>query len=144
MKRVNSKLFFSWIRSLKGMFWQKKKNSIFFYECLAIFDFLGKWLLNARIIASWHLARFHQKLTNLSGPGALNFLFLSTTFTSTSVSNIQSWSAINCTFWKLLVLFPEAIQHCCYQSLLFPIGSSKRYSHPQYSRIHQCCHGNRS
>ena len=26
------------------MFWQKKKNSIF-YECLAIFDFFGKWLL---------------------------------------------------------------------------------------------------
>ena len=29
MNRLNPKLFFSWIRVLKGMFWQKKKNSIF-------------------------------------------------------------------------------------------------------------------
>ena len=27
------------------MFWRKKKKIQFFYECLAIFDFLGKWLL---------------------------------------------------------------------------------------------------
>ena len=27
------------------MFWQKKKQNRFFYECLAIFDFLGKRLL---------------------------------------------------------------------------------------------------
>ena len=27
------------------MFWQKEKKIEFFYECLAILDFLGKWLL---------------------------------------------------------------------------------------------------
>ena len=28
------------------MFWQEEKKFVFFHECHAIFDFLGKWLLN--------------------------------------------------------------------------------------------------
>ena len=28
------------------MFWREEKKIRFFHECHAIFDFLGKWLLN--------------------------------------------------------------------------------------------------
>ena len=38
---VDAKSIFPQIRSLKGMFWQNNKKSIFFDECLEILDFLS-------------------------------------------------------------------------------------------------------
>ena len=61
MNYLNPKLFFLELWYQKGCFGKRKKIR-FFHECLAIFDFLGKWLLrNDPYAWSHQTSKFHHQ-----------------------------------------------------------------------------------